>query len=64
MDAVPADPVNNKEKYWLKNSIINYVMLFINGPTIVPLKSEEDLLDDVYSFIKTSKQLSNTNTEK
>lgn len=64
MNAVPADPVNDKEKYWLKNSIINYVMLFISGPTIVPFKSEEDLLDDVYGFIKTSKQLSNTNTEK
>ncbi|CEI88235.1 hypothetical protein RMCBS344292_02629 [Rhizopus microsporus] len=64
MNAVPADPVNDKEKYWLKNSIINYVMLFVSGPTIVPFKSEEDLLDDVYGFIKTSKQLSNTNTEK
>lgn len=64
MDAVPADPVNDKEKYWLKNSIINYVMLFINGSTMVPFKSEENLLDDVYGFIKTSKKPSNTNIEK
>ncbi|KAG2236661.1 hypothetical protein INT48_000658, partial [Thamnidium elegans] len=54
MDAVPADPIDNKEKYWLKYSIFNYVMLFINGPALPPLKSDEDLLEGVYGFIKTS----------
>ncbi|KAG2236680.1 hypothetical protein INT48_000677 [Thamnidium elegans] len=39
-------------------------MLFINGPTLPPLKSEDDLLEDVYCFTKTSKQVSNTYTEK
>ncbi|RCH84014.1 hypothetical protein CU097_008374, partial [Rhizopus azygosporus] len=39
-------------------------MLFINGSTMVPFKSEENLLDDVYGFIKTSKKPSNTNIEK
>ncbi|KAI8982405.1 hypothetical protein BDF20DRAFT_866742 [Mycotypha africana] len=64
METVHADPVHDKEKYWLKTSIINYALLFINGSTIAPNKSEADHLDDVYGFIKTSKQLSGTNTEK
>jgi hypothetical protein len=64
INAVPADPIDNKESYWLKNSIISYAMPFINGPTMLPFKSEEGLLDDVYGFLKTSRQLSDTNTEK
>ncbi|KAI9470510.1 MAG: hypothetical protein EXX96DRAFT_490544, partial [Benjaminiella poitrasii] len=51
------------EEYWLKNNIINLVMLFIDGPTIPPVKGEQGLLDDVFGFVKTSKRLSHTNTE-
>lgn len=64
MDSVPAYPIDDKEKYWLKNSVIDYVKLFIKDPILLPFKSEKDLLDDIYGFIKTSKHISNTDNEK
>lgn len=49
--------------FWLKNSIINYLMLFYDTETVPPIKSEQDLLEDVYGFIKKSKILNGTTAE-
>ncbi|KAG1167158.1 hypothetical protein G6F36_012662 [Rhizopus arrhizus] len=51
------------EEYWCRESILNYLNLFINSDTIAPFNTEQDLLEDVYGFIKASKRLNSTIAE-
>lgn len=62
-DAVKADPVYNPEEYWVKRSILDYACLFIENEKVLPRRTEQDLLGDVYGFIKKSFRLSNTTVE-
>ncbi|KAI8643104.1 hypothetical protein BD408DRAFT_465276, partial [Parasitella parasitica] len=57
---VEAHPIDNPDKFWLKQSILNYAMLFIDNEVLLPSETEQDLLDDVFGFIKTSCRLSGT----
>lgn len=62
MKEVVADPVRNPEEYWLKTSISNYALLFIDDKQITLPETEQDLLEDVFGFIKKSERLSGTKT--
>ncbi|KAI8885955.1 hypothetical protein K501DRAFT_293083 [Backusella circina FSU 941] len=62
-DAVKADPIYNPEEYWAKRSILDYACLFIENEKVLPRRTEQDLLEDVYGFIKKSYRLSNTTVE-
>ncbi|KAG0932794.1 hypothetical protein G6F30_010571 [Rhizopus arrhizus] len=62
-DAVKADPIYNPEEYWVKRSILDYACLFIENEKVLPRRTEQDLLEDVYGFIKKSYRLSNTTVE-
>lgn len=55
-----ADPVDEPDLYWFKQSIMNYSFLFVDDEKYDGYGKEQDLLDNVYSFIKQSKRLSNT----
>lgn len=48
--------------YWFKESILNYIDLFYDEDHIT-VKTEQDLMDEVYGFIKRIKTLSGTKTE-
>ncbi|KAI8983914.1 hypothetical protein BDB01DRAFT_790637 [Pilobolus umbonatus] len=60
MDTVIADPVDHPEKFWLKQSILNYALLFVDECKLDSPETEQDLLDNVYGFIKKSSRLSGT----
>ncbi|KAG1464508.1 hypothetical protein G6F55_001724 [Rhizopus delemar] len=62
-DAVKADPIYNPEEYWVKRSILDYVCLFIENEKALPRRTKQNLLEDVYGFIKKSYRLSNTTVE-
>ncbi|CAO3657386.1 unnamed protein product [Mucor hiemalis] len=62
-DTVKADPVYNPEEYWVKRSILDYACLFIENEKVLPRRTEQDLLEDVYGFTKKSFRLSNTTVE-
>jgi hypothetical protein len=62
-DAVKADPIYSPEEYWVKRSILDYACLFIENEKVLPRRTEQDLLEDVYGFIKKSHRLSNTTVE-
>lgn len=58
-----ADRYDEPELYWCIQSILDYVDLFNNADTI-NIMTEQDLLDDVYGFIKKRRalcQLTTTN---
>ncbi|KAI8364083.1 hypothetical protein BD560DRAFT_373425 [Blakeslea trispora] len=57
---VEAHPFRDIDEYWLKQSILNYVLLFAEETQLVKQETEQDLLDDVYGFIKKSCKLSGT----
>ncbi|KAL0142701.1 hypothetical protein V8B55DRAFT_1563177 [Mucor lusitanicus] len=50
------------ELYWVINSILEYLDLFHDGKA-VQMKTEQDLLDEVYGFIKRSRSISQLQTE-
>ncbi|CAO3664789.1 unnamed protein product [Rhizopus stolonifer] len=62
IDAVKAHPLDDPEKFWLKQSILDYLMLFSNDTTLASSEIEKDLLDDIYGFVKKSCKLSGTKT--
>ncbi|KAI7902077.1 uncharacterized protein BX663DRAFT_511671 [Cokeromyces recurvatus] len=57
---VEADPVEDIDKFWIKQSILNYVLLFVDSDEHDDYGKEQDLLHGVYGFIKQSKRLSKT----
>ncbi|KAI8087447.1 hypothetical protein BDF21DRAFT_450563 [Thamnidium elegans] len=62
-DAVKADPIYNPEEYWVKRSILDCACLLIENEKVLPRRTEQGLLEDVYGFIKKSYRLSNTTVE-
>lgn len=50
-------------EYWCRNSILNYLDLFIESDNFTPFVTEEDLLNDMYGFLKSTKNISRTTTE-
>lgn len=51
-------------EYWCRNSILNYLDLFIESDNFTPFVTEEDLLNDMYGFLKSTKNISRTTTER
>lgn len=51
------------DAYWCRESVINYLSLFMNQEDVIPFATEQDLLDDMYGFIKKTKNISSTTTE-
>ncbi|RCI02398.1 hypothetical protein CU098_002707, partial [Rhizopus stolonifer] len=62
IDAVKAHPLDDCEKFWLKQSVLDYLMLFSDDDTLASSETEKDLLGDVYGFVKKSCKLSGTKT--
>ncbi|CEG83040.1 hypothetical protein RMATCC62417_17017 [Rhizopus microsporus] len=62
IDVVKAHPLDDREEFWLKQSILDYLILFSDDDTLAPSETEKDLLDDVYGFVKKSCKLSGTKT--
>ncbi|CAO3659755.1 unnamed protein product [Rhizopus microsporus] len=58
-DAVKAHPLDGREKFWLKQSILDYLMMLSDDYILAPSETEQNLLD-VYGFIKTSCKLCGT----
>lgn len=54
------DRRKEKEEYWLQQSVLNYLNLFITSDTMPRIYTEADLLDAVYGFIKQSRLISET----
>ncbi|GAN03109.1 hypothetical protein MAM1_0034d02560 [Mucor ambiguus] len=50
-------------EYWCRNSILNYLDLFIESDNFTPFVTEQDLLNDMYGFLKSTKNISRTTTE-
>ncbi|KAI9258418.1 hypothetical protein EDC94DRAFT_171179 [Helicostylum pulchrum] len=50
-------------EYWCCNSILNYLDLFIESDNFTPFVTEQDLLNDMYGFLKSTKNISRTTTE-
>ncbi|KAI9468474.1 MAG: hypothetical protein EXX96DRAFT_513026 [Benjaminiella poitrasii] len=50
-------------EYWCRNSILNYLDLFIESDNFTPFVTEQDLLNDMYGFLKSTKNISITITE-
>ncbi|RCH78773.1 hypothetical protein CU098_001614, partial [Rhizopus stolonifer] len=57
---VEAHPFKDVAKFWLKQSITDYILLFVEDKHLSPFETEQDLLDDVYGFIKKSCKISST----
>lgn len=54
------DRRKEKEEYWLQQSVLNYLNLFITSNIMPRMYTEADLLDAVYGFIKQSRFISET----
>ncbi|KAG1471251.1 hypothetical protein G6F56_002231 [Rhizopus delemar] len=50
-------------EYWCRNSILNHLDLFIESDNFTPFVTEQDLLNDMYGFLKSTKNISKTTTE-
>ncbi|EPB86805.1 hypothetical protein HMPREF1544_06421 [Mucor circinelloides 1006PhL] len=59
---IEADRHDDPELYWVKESVLDYIELFYNT-SFAMFNSEQDLLDEVYGFIKKSRRISKTRTE-
>ena len=59
---IEADRHDDPELYWVKESVLDYIELFYNTDFAM-FNSEQDLLDEVYGFIKKSRRISKTRTE-
>ncbi|KAG1369283.1 hypothetical protein G6F61_012462 [Rhizopus arrhizus] len=51
------------EEYWCRESVLNYLNLFIDKDSVSSFPTEQDLLQDMYGFIKATKHISKTTTE-
>lgn len=51
------------DKYWVRQSVLNYIDLFIDNDVIPVFKTELDLFEDMYGFVKSSRRLSQTTAE-
>ncbi|ORE12397.1 hypothetical protein BCV71DRAFT_191128 [Rhizopus microsporus] len=56
------DRRKEKEEYWLQQSILNYLNLFVTSDVMPKIYTEADLLNAVYGFIKQSGFISETET--
>jgi hypothetical protein len=56
--------LHQHKQYWFREGVLNYLDLFFDGDTMPHFNTEQDLLEDVYDFIKSSKRLSRTTAEK
>ncbi|CAO3691205.1 unnamed protein product [Rhizopus stolonifer] len=54
------DRRKEKEEYWFQQSVLNYLNLFITSDIMPRIYTEQDLLDDVYGFIKQSRLINET----
>ncbi|GAA5798967.1 hypothetical protein HPULCUR_004376 [Helicostylum pulchrum] len=59
-----ADPVEDPEEFWLKRSVVDFTLLFTDNEEHEKYTTEQELLDDVYSFIKNSKKISGAKATK
>ncbi|KAL0073762.1 hypothetical protein F4703DRAFT_1745744 [Phycomyces blakesleeanus] len=50
-------------EYWCRNSILNYLDLFIESDNFTPFVTEQDLLNEMYGFLRSTKNISRTITE-
>ncbi|KAI8376819.1 hypothetical protein BD560DRAFT_445564 [Blakeslea trispora] len=57
---IRAHPFQDASRFWLKQSIIDYSLLFAEDNQLSTSETEQDLLDDVYSFMKKSCKISGT----
>ncbi|KAI9483729.1 MAG: hypothetical protein EXX96DRAFT_632359 [Benjaminiella poitrasii] len=59
---IAAHLVKDPEVIWLKQAVIDYVLLFMdqNDATLKMPLTEQDLLEDIFGFIKKSKRLTGT----
>ncbi|EPB82438.1 hypothetical protein HMPREF1544_10825 [Mucor circinelloides 1006PhL] len=56
------DRYDQRALYWLKESVLNCIDLFHDDNHIV-MNTEQDLLEEVYGFIRRSRTLCSTKTE-
>lgn len=59
---IEADKHDDPSLYWVKESVLDYIELFYENSTII-VNTEQDLLDEVYGFVKQSRRLNRTRTE-
>lgn len=59
---VETDRYDQRALYWLKESVLNCIDLFHDDNHIV-MNTEQDLLEEVYGFIRRSRTLCSTKTE-
>lgn len=61
-NSIAAHPAKDPEIFWLKQAVIDYALLFMdqNDSALKLPSTEQDLLEDIYGFIKKSKRLSST----
>lgn len=59
---VEADRYDQHAFYWLKESVLNYIDLF-HDENKITMNTEQDLLEEVYGFIRRSRTLCSTRTE-
>ncbi|KAI8094589.1 hypothetical protein BDF21DRAFT_331497, partial [Thamnidium elegans] len=57
------DPVQERERHWIKSAVIDYCLLFVNNREINHYGSERDLFEEVYKFIRQSRQINSTETK-
>jgi hypothetical protein len=51
------------EEYWMRESVLNCLNLFIENDYAPRFVTEQNLLNDMYGFIKQTKNISKTFTE-
>lgn len=56
--------MEDPEEFWLKRSVVDFTLLFTDNEEHEKYATEQDLLDDVYSFIKNSKKINGTKAAK
>lgn len=59
---VEADRYDQRALYWLKETVLNYIDLF-HDENKITMNTEQDLLEEVYGFIRRSRTLCSTRTE-
>lgn len=59
---VKADPIETPDAYWLKKSISNFLLFFVDGENLTLPSSGSDL-SEMFKFVKTSSKLSGTTVQ-
>ncbi|KAG1220703.1 hypothetical protein G6F68_021127 [Rhizopus microsporus] len=49
---IPCNRRQQPEEYWCRESVLNYLNLFIDKDSVSSFPTEQDLLQDIYGFIK------------